>query len=115
MQNISYWLIIGKMYICCLSISDMAMKDFTLKESVYQNIKASSWQNICYYCTMETLIVQPKTKEQLSAIKAFLKALDVPFKKEAKIPNSTTIVAMEELKAGKGKKFESVEALFKSI
>ena len=30
---------------------------------------------------METLIVQPKDRKQLSAVKAILKALDVAFKK----------------------------------
>lgn len=40
------------------------------------------WQNICYFCSMETLIVQPKTKEQLAAIKAFMKALKIDFKSE---------------------------------
>jgi len=29
---------------------------------------------------METLIVQPKTKEQLAALKAFIKALKIDFK-----------------------------------
>ncbi|WP_316787716.1 DUF2683 family protein [Pedobacter frigoris] len=94
----------------------MAVKKLVSKAGVHQHIGALSyWQNICYFCSMETLIVQPKTKEQLAAIKAFLKALDIPFKKEPKIPNTATIAAMEELKAGKGKKFKSIEALFKSI
>jgi hypothetical protein len=31
---------------------------------------------------METLIVQPKTKEQLTAIKAVIKALKIDFKSE---------------------------------
>lgn len=31
---------------------------------------------------MKTLIVQPKTKEQLAAIKAFMKALKIDFKSE---------------------------------
>lgn len=31
---------------------------------------------------MKTLIVQPKTKEQLAAIKAFMKALHIDFKVE---------------------------------
>ncbi|QPH38374.1 DUF2683 family protein [Pedobacter endophyticus] len=31
---------------------------------------------------METLIMHPKTKEQLAALKAVAKALKVPFKKE---------------------------------
>jgi len=35
--------------------------------------------------------------------------------KKANIPNADTIAAINELKAGKGKKFKSVEELFKSI
>jgi antitoxin component of RelBE/YafQ-DinJ toxin-antitoxin module len=64
---------------------------------------------------METLIVQPKTKEQLAAIKAFMKALKIPFKTNTETPNKDTLAATAELKAGKGKKFKDVEALFKSI
>ena len=37
---------------------------------------------IIYFCIMETLIVQPKTKEQLTALKAFIKALKIDFKSE---------------------------------
>lgn len=38
---------------------------------------------------METLIVKPKNRKQLTAIKAFLKALDVSFRKddEKSLPN----------------------------
>lgn len=35
-----------------------------------------------YFCIMETLIVQPKTKEQLTALKAFIKAMKIDFKSE---------------------------------
>ena len=31
---------------------------------------------------METLIVQPKTKEQLTALKAFIKAMKIEFRSE---------------------------------
>lgn len=50
-------------------------------------------------------------------VKEFLKEMgvSVKVKKENKTPNLDTILAMEELKAGKGIKFESVDALFKSI
>ncbi|MNY63991.1 hypothetical protein D3C86_2010290 [compost metagenome] len=64
---------------------------------------------------METLIVHPKTKKQLAAIKTFLEELNVPFKTNTKVPNEDTLAAMAELKAGKGKKFKNVESLFKSI
>ena len=39
----------------------------------------------------------------------------VKVKKESKAPNAETIAAMEELKAGNGKKFKSVDDLFNSI
>ena len=94
----------------------MAVKELIRKETAHQDIGALAyWQNICYFCAMETLIVQPKTKEQLAAIKAFLKELNVPFKTGAKVPNEDTLAAMAELKAGKGKRFKDVETLFKSI
>jgi hypothetical protein len=57
---------------------------------------------------METLIIQPKTQKQLSAIKAVLKALDVSFKKEEESQYDPAFVAKilegdEDFKAGKGK------------
>lgn len=64
---------------------------------------------------METLIFQPKNEEQLSVLKAFAKALKVPFRSEGNIPNKETIKAMDELKAGKGKVFSSAKELFASI
>jgi len=50
-------------------------------------------------------------------VKEFLKELGVTVKvkKEKNIPNADTIAAMDELKAGKGKKFKNVEELFSSI
>lgn len=42
---------------------------------------------------METLIVEPKNRKQLSAIKAFLKALDVSFRKEEESPYNPEFVA----------------------
>ena len=42
---------------------------------------------------METLIVEPKNQKQLAAIKAFLKALDVSFRKEEVSPYNTDFVA----------------------
>jgi Protein of unknown function (DUF2683) len=54
---------------------------------------------------METLIVHPQNKEQLDALKAFMKALKISF--EAEKPYDPEFVAMvlqgdEDLKAGKG-------------
>jgi len=50
-------------------------------------------------------------------VKAYLKELgvSVKVKKDSKQPNAETIAAMNELKAGKGKKFNSVNELFNSI
>jgi hypothetical protein len=63
---------------------------------------------------MQTLIVKvPDNKLQI--VKAFLKESGIAFKKTANIPNADTKAAMDELKAGKGKAFKSVEKLFKSI
>lgn len=55
---------------------------------------------------METLIVHPETKEQLVALKTFMKAFKISFE-EDKSPYNPEFVKMiqdgdEELKAGKG-------------
>jgi len=42
---------------------------------------------------METLIVEPKSRKQLNAIKAVLKALDVTFRKEEESPYNPEFVA----------------------
>jgi len=65
---------------------------------------------------MQTLEIKvPDNKTRL--VKEFLKELGVTVKvkKEVNIPNAETIAAMDELKAGKGKKFASVNDLFNSI
>lgn len=64
---------------------------------------------------MQTLEIQvPESKTRL--VKEFLKELGVTVKlKKNHTPNAETIKAMNELKAGKGKKFKSVEDLFNSI
>ncbi|MDR6783341.1 hypothetical protein ABIE26_000171 [Pedobacter africanus] len=65
---------------------------------------------------METLIVQPKTKEQLIAIKAFMKALKIDFKSEKSPydPESVKMIleAEEEIRNGKGVKI-ATEDLWK--
>jgi hypothetical protein len=66
---------------------------------------------------MESLIVHPKNQKQLIAIKAFLKALDVSFKKEPSSPYNPEFVAKikrgeKASKAGKGVKVD-VENLWK--
>ena len=62
---------------------------------------------------METLIVQPKTKEQLTALKAFIKALKIDFKSE-KSPYNPDFVekilqGREDIKNGKGIRIASKE------
>ncbi len=65
---------------------------------------------------MQTLeIIVPDDKYRL--VKELLTELGVKVKvkEDVSIPNAETIAAMEELKAGKGKRFKSVEDLFNSI
>jgi len=65
---------------------------------------------------MQTLeIIVPDNKTRL--VKGILKELGVTIKvkKNTKTPNAETIAAMDELKAGKGKKFKNVDDLFNSI
>ena len=59
---------------------------------------------------METLIVHPDNKEQLTAMKAFMKAFKISFE-EGKSPYDPEFVKMikqgdEDLKAGKGVKVD---------
>jgi len=63
--------------------------------------------------TLEIKVPDNKTHE----VKEFLKemGISVKVKKANKTPNAETIAAMEELEAGKGKKFKSVDELFNSI
>jgi len=65
---------------------------------------------------METLIVQPKNKEQLAALKAIMKALKVDFKSEKSTekPYSEEFVAKmkqseEDVKAGRTTKIEPAD------
>lgn len=66
---------------------------------------------------MKTLEIKvPDEKTPL--VTALLKELGVIVKvktEKAKTPNKETIAAMKELKQGKGKRFDSVEALFDSV
>jgi hypothetical protein len=60
---------------------------------------------------METLIVQPKTKEQLTALKAFIKAMKIDFRTE-KSPYDPEFVdkilqGREDIKNGKGVKVDT--------
>jgi hypothetical protein len=65
---------------------------------------------------METLIVQPKDKEQLVALKAIMKALKVNFKteKDTKNPYNMEFAAKmkqseEDIKAGRTTKIEPAD------
>jgi hypothetical protein len=61
---------------------------------------------------METLIVQPKTKEQLAALKAVIKALKIDFKSEKSDSYNPEFVekilqGREDIKRGKGVKIDT--------
>jgi hypothetical protein len=60
---------------------------------------------------METLIVQPKTKEQLTVLKAVIKALKIDFKSEKSSYNSEFVEKIlqgrEDIKNGKGVKIDT--------
>jgi len=70
---------------------------------------------------METLIMHPKNKEQLSALKAFAKAMKVDFETHTSpcnmghTPNSETIKAIEEARMGKTQKISDIDAFLKSV
>lgn len=70
---------------------------------------------------MEILIMHPKNEEQLTALKAFAKALKVDFETEEApcnldhTPNSETIKAIEEAREGKTTKITDIDAFFKSV
>jgi len=64
-----------------------------------------------HFCIMETLIVQPKTKEQLAALKAVIKALKIDFRSEASPYNPEFVKKIlkgrEDIKNGKGVKIDT--------
>ena len=64
-----------------------------------------------YFCIMETLIVQPKTKEQLVALKAVIKALKIDFRSEESPYNpefvGKILQGREDIKNGKGVKIDT--------
>lgn len=64
---------------------------------------------------MQILEIQvPDNKIHL--VRVFLQELGIAVKVKAeKKPNAKTLAAMEELKTGKGQKFNSVDELFNSI
>jgi antitoxin component of RelBE/YafQ-DinJ toxin-antitoxin module len=72
---------------------------------------------------METLIMHPKNKEQLTALKAFVKAMKVDFETEQAeckldhTPNAETIKAIEDARKGKNmlNPIKDIKAFLKSI
>lgn len=70
---------------------------------------------------METLIMHPKNKEQLTALKAFAKAMKVDFETGKDIcefdhiPNVETVKAIEAARNGKTKKITDIKAFLDSI
>ncbi|RYX87203.1 hypothetical protein EON73_01880 [bacterium] len=62
---------------------------------------------------METLIVQPENKEQLKALKAFMKAMKIRFQKEEKPYSQEFITKMvqaeEDIQAGRTTKIEPAD------
>ena len=67
---------------------------------------------------MAALIIEGNDNSKLKLLATLAKELGLTVQKRLtsdKIPNAETLAALEELKAGKGKKFESVQALFDSI
>lgn len=61
---------------------------------------------------METLIVQPKTKEQLTALKAVIKALKIDFRSEKSDTYNPEFVdkilqGREDIQNGKGVKIDT--------
>ncbi len=63
---------------------------------------------------MKTITVQ-LPDEETKLFKQLLKKFNAKIISQSSKPNRETIEAMEELKAGKGVKFESVDELFKSV
>jgi hypothetical protein len=64
-----------------------------------------------YFGIMETLIVYPKTKEQLAALKAVIKALKIDFRSNASPYNpefvEKILQSREDIKNGKGVKIDT--------
>jgi len=60
---------------------------------------------------METLIVQPKTKEQLAALKAVIKALKIDFRSDKNPYNPEFVEKIlqghEDIQNGKGMKIDT--------
>ena len=64
-----------------------------------------------YFGIMETLIVEPKTKEQLAALKAVIKAFKIDYKLEASSYNAEFVKEIlqsrADIKNGKGVKINT--------
>lgn len=68
------------------------------------------YSSFLVFLYMETLIVRPKTKEQLTALKAFIKAMKIDFKTEKDNYDPEFVEKIlqgrEDIKNGKGVKIE---------
>ena len=67
---------------------------------------------------MAALTIEGKNTTKLELLANLAKELGLSAKLQymvGKTPNAETIAAMDELKAGKGKKFKSAKAIFDSI
>lgn len=59
--------------------------------------------------------MRPKNQEQLTALKAFAKAMNVDFDTDSILPNAETLKAMDQAKIGKVKKFKSAKAAIEHL
>ena len=70
---------------------------------------------------MTALIIESENTEKLKLLASLAKELGLKAKMELlvankkNVPNAETIASMDELRAGKGKKFKDAKALFDSI
>ena len=80
-----------------------------------RGVNDSNQTQFIYLC-METVIAHPTNKEQMNAIKAFMKAIKVDFKVEKSYYNAEFVAKIEqsrkEIKEGKGVRIK-VEDLWK--
>jgi hypothetical protein len=74
-------------------------------------LRIYAYINYCVFLYIETLIVQPKTKEQLIALKTVIKALKIEFKSEKNPYNpeftEKILQGREYIKNGKGVKIDT--------
>lgn len=65
---------------------------------------------------MDPITIQPQTKEQFEAVKAFLKALKIPFQKKEERPYNPEFVKMVKMAdTEKGGKVVKAETLWEDL